>query len=184
MGQQDDGGPGFRADALLVRARRVAGLSQRELAAVVGIPPSTLASIESGARRPGVELLDRLLRASGLRLAVVDADGAELAPFPDNTIRDNAGRRFPAHLEVLPPHRIPPKRVASPRYDRGPARGWYHLRTGAAGNEFDAAGTDHPTDAEVEFARQKTLFGRSPSWPRRAAAIREVWGTPAERDSD
>jgi HTH-type transcriptional regulator/antitoxin HipB len=174
----------FRADALLARARRLAGMSQRELAAAVAVAPSTVAGVESGARRPSLELLDRLLRATGMRLAVLDTDGAELAPFPADAIRDNAGRRFPTHLDVLPPQRIPSTRVASPRYDRAPAKGWYHLRTRATEASTEASGTDHPTVGEVEFARQQLLFGRSRSWPRRAAALRRAAGQRAEPHGD
>nr|WP_200961335.1 helix-turn-helix transcriptional regulator [Phycicoccus sp. Soil802] len=175
---------GFRADALLARARRHARMSQRELAVAVGVAPSTVAAIESGARHPSVELLDRLLRASGLRLAVVDADGVELAPFPDEAVRDNAGRRFPAHLDVLPPDRVPPTRVASPRYDRPPAKGWYRLRADAPREGAVGPRADHPTVAEVELARQKTLYGRSPTWPRREATLREAWGLAPGPDDD
>ena len=130
----------FRADALLVRARRFAGLSQRELARRTGVAKSTVASVESGARQPSLQLLDRLLCASGLRLAVVDAHGAALTPFPDDAIRDNGGRRFPAHLDVLPPGRIPPARIASPRYDRGSAKGWYHLQEDARSGVAETRG--------------------------------------------
>ena len=162
----------FRADALLVRARRFAGLSQRELARRTGVAKSTVASVESGARQPSLQLLDRLLCASGLRLAVVDAHGAALTPFPDDAIRDNGGRRFPAHLDVLPPGRIPPARIASPRYDRGSAKGWYHLQDDARSGVAETPSGEHPTLFEVEFDRQEMLYGRSATWPRRAAALR------------
>ena len=55
----------------LVQARRRAGLSQRALAAKVGMPQSTVARIESGAIDPRVSTLDTLLRACGDELRAV-----------------------------------------------------------------------------------------------------------------
>jgi transcriptional regulator with XRE-family HTH domain len=119
----------FDAGALLARARRLAGVSQRELAAAVGVAPSTVGGIESGSRRAGVELLDTLLRATGLRLAVLDSDGFEVSPVPVDAVRDGAGRRFPAHLDVLPRDRLASERMGSPRYDRASTAAGYRLRT-------------------------------------------------------
>jgi len=51
-------------------ARRRAGLSQAGLAEKAGVPKSTVGRIESGARTPSVELVERLVRAAGLELAV------------------------------------------------------------------------------------------------------------------
>ena len=53
----------MRAADLLKRARSDAGLTQRELAARVGVPQSAVARIESGAADVRVGTLDRLLRA-------------------------------------------------------------------------------------------------------------------------
>jgi transcriptional regulator with XRE-family HTH domain len=51
------------AAVTLRRARRRAGLSQRELAAEAGTPQPTIARIERGHEVPRVDTLDRLLRA-------------------------------------------------------------------------------------------------------------------------
>lgn len=51
-------------------ARRRAGLTQRNLAGLVGVSQPTVARIESGATQPTVELVDRLIRACGLELRV------------------------------------------------------------------------------------------------------------------
>jgi transcriptional regulator with XRE-family HTH domain len=51
-------------------ARRRAGLTQAALAERAGVPNSTVGRIESGARTPSVELVDRLVRAAGLELTV------------------------------------------------------------------------------------------------------------------
>ena len=56
------------------RAREVAGLTQAELARKMGTTQSAIAAIESGARTPTVELLERLARACGQRLTIsIDA---------------------------------------------------------------------------------------------------------------
>lgn len=52
------------------RARETAGLTQTELARRMGTTQSAIAAIESGARTPTVELLDRLARACGGRLTI------------------------------------------------------------------------------------------------------------------
>jgi ribosome-binding protein aMBF1 (putative translation factor) len=52
------------------RARETAGLTQAELARKMGTTQSAIASIESGARTPTVELLERLARACGQRLTI------------------------------------------------------------------------------------------------------------------
>jgi ribosome-binding protein aMBF1 (putative translation factor) len=56
------------------RARTAAGLTQTELARKMGTTQSAIAAIESGARTPTVDLLDRLARACGQRLTIsIDA---------------------------------------------------------------------------------------------------------------
>jgi ribosome-binding protein aMBF1 (putative translation factor) len=55
-------------------AREVAGLFQAELARKMGTTQSAIAAIESGARTPTVEVLERLARACGQRLTIsIDA---------------------------------------------------------------------------------------------------------------
>ena len=51
-------------------ARRRAGLSQAELAQRAGVPKSTVGRIESGARMPSTEMVERLVRAAGLEVSV------------------------------------------------------------------------------------------------------------------
>jgi transcriptional regulator with XRE-family HTH domain len=52
----------------IVRAR--SGMSQRELADAAGVPQSTIARIESGARQPSLPLLTRILAAADLELRI------------------------------------------------------------------------------------------------------------------
>jgi transcriptional regulator with XRE-family HTH domain len=57
--------------ASIVReARRRAGLTQAELADRAGVPKSTVGRIESGARTPSTDLVERLVRAAGLEVTV------------------------------------------------------------------------------------------------------------------
>lgn len=56
------------------RARETAGLTQSKLARRMGTTQSAIAAIESGARTPTVDLLERLARACGARLTIsIDA---------------------------------------------------------------------------------------------------------------
>lgn len=57
--------------ANLVReARRRAGLTQGELAERAGVPKSTVGRVESGARVPSSEMVERLVGAAGFRVSV------------------------------------------------------------------------------------------------------------------
>lgn len=57
-------------EELLVRARRAAGLSQHELAALAGTSRPTLSAYENGRKSPTLETAERLLRAAGFELAI------------------------------------------------------------------------------------------------------------------
>jgi transcriptional regulator with XRE-family HTH domain len=86
--------------ALLRVVRRLRSISQRELAALAGVPPSTIDRVEAGRSDPRVQTLAKILEAVGLELGVqvggrfveVDADREQLV--------DGAGRHFPPHWEV------------------------------------------------------------------------------------
>lgn len=150
---------------LVVRARRVADLSQRDLAARVGVAASTVSRIESGQIVPDVRLFRHIVEVAGLRLAVVDVDGREVVPMSDDVVRDNQGRRFPAHLDVAPPDEVPYERWAYPRYDRPAARGWYHLRAARdrdAAQKVSGRPDDHPTEGELE-TRARLIAGPQPA---------------------
>lgn len=71
---------GSAAYAICLLARREAGLSQRALAAVTGVSPSTIARIERGRMEPTVALLTRLVEACGLELRLSLAPAASGAP--------------------------------------------------------------------------------------------------------
>ncbi|MFF0718844.1 GNAT family N-acetyltransferase [Micromonospora sp. NPDC003816] len=96
--------------AMLRALRRRADLSQRELAALSGVPQSTVARIESGrGADPRFRTVQRLVRAAGGTVGLV-AGGALTAGdalaagagevASDDGWRDAAGRRYPAHLDA------------------------------------------------------------------------------------
>ena len=176
---------GFEAGRLLMRARRSADLSQRELALLASVPQASIAALEAGTRSVRLDVFARLLAAAGARLAVLGPNGEELVPFAEDTVRDNGGRRFPAHLDVRPPDDVPVERICSPRYDRADAKGWYHHRERR--DEVRAAGdapVSHPGAAELEYRRLERLHGRAAWWPHRAAELRERLGLPGDDGPD
>jgi transcriptional regulator with XRE-family HTH domain len=107
---------------LLRSLRRQADLSQRQLAELAGVPPSTVARIESGvAQDPRFRTLERLVQAVGATFVVGAAVSAGMRPGGRERARqdpagggvsteagppeapelvDAAGRRYPAHLDV------------------------------------------------------------------------------------
>jgi HTH-type transcriptional regulator/antitoxin HipB len=161
----DDLGDADAVGRLVIRARRRADVSQRELAALVSVAPATIARIETGRGLPSLPVLSRILGIGGLRLVAIAPDGAPATPVPRAGVRDNGGRRFPAHLDVDPPDRLPREAIDRPRYDRPPARGWYHLRP-ERDRLIDGRATkerpqDHPTEDELAL-RKRLMRGRQP----------------------
>lgn len=163
----------FPVDRYVVRVRRMADLSQRDLAAALGLSKTSVSRIESARRDTTVATFAGILALADLRLAVVDQNGDEVDPVAEDTVRDNAGRRFPAHLDVDPPDVVPPLRRLMPRHDRPPARGWYRLRD-ERDRLRELCGTpgDHPTSEELrERGRQVAQ--------QRVAAARTRWSALA-----
>lgn len=84
------------------RLRRIADLSQRELARRAGVSQSTVARIEAGTVLPTLTMLDRLLAVANLELAIVDHDYRLVLPMLDrDDMRDGAERRYPSHLDTI-----------------------------------------------------------------------------------
>jgi transcriptional regulator with XRE-family HTH domain len=93
---------GYPISGLLRRARRIAQLSQRELARRAGLSASTVTRVESGAIVPTLAAFERMLAVAGLRLVVVDDEGHVVTPMreiPDT--RNGGGSRYPSHLDVI-----------------------------------------------------------------------------------
>ena len=80
---------------LLREARKRAGLTQAELAARAGVPQSTVGRIETGARVPSTELLERLIRAAGfeIRAALGEPDPGTDSLF-ERTLRRSPRERL------------------------------------------------------------------------------------------
>jgi len=93
---------GFPVAGIVRRVRRIADLSQRQLAKATGTSPSTVGRMEAGALVPAIRLLERVLGVAGLRLVVVDQGGRVVRPMADwDNTRDGAGRRYPSHLDTI-----------------------------------------------------------------------------------
>ena len=69
------------------RARLRAGLTQHALAARAGTSQATISAYESGRKRPSLETLDRILGATGARLAVVPSQREVREPTPRDLAR-------------------------------------------------------------------------------------------------
>ncbi|HET8926567.1 MAG TPA: helix-turn-helix transcriptional regulator [Microbacterium sp.] len=120
-------GDALRIDAsgYVRRARRLADLSQRELAAAMGLNQSQIARIEGG-REVSLPTFERILAIAGLRLAVIDESGSQIAPMPADVLRDRVGRRRPAHLDVHTLPELPTMRMLF--REAVPPDVWHHLR--------------------------------------------------------
>lgn len=86
---------------LLRRIRRILDVSQRGLAAVLGVSQSVVARWETGRTSPRASVLLHLLKLAGLRARVHDEEsGEQVDPMRDDGARDRGGRRFPAHVDL------------------------------------------------------------------------------------
>ncbi len=74
------------ASAVVREIRRRAGLSQRALGTMAGVPQPTIAEIKAGRREPSVTLLGRLAEATGHELTL------ELQPLPPRGAVSTANR--------------------------------------------------------------------------------------------
>ena len=96
LGPFEGGTPG-----LVRRIRRILDVSQRGLAALIGVSQSVVARWETGRTSPRVSAVQQLMRLAGLRGAVQDVEtGEEVEPMRDDGARDRRGRRFPAHVDL------------------------------------------------------------------------------------
>jgi predicted nucleotidyltransferase/DNA-binding XRE family transcriptional regulator len=84
------------AAELLREARQRAGLSQRELAARAAVAQSVISAYESGRRRPALETLQRLIRATGTHMIVGLLPDSGRAPFSGEL-----GRRVRRHRDDI-----------------------------------------------------------------------------------
>jgi transcriptional regulator with XRE-family HTH domain len=90
----------FDLPGALRRIRRIADLSQRDLATKARLSASAIGHAETGRRDLPVRVLSAVAALAGLRLALLDADGTEVPGMGEDGVTDGAGRRFPAHLDT------------------------------------------------------------------------------------
>jgi transcriptional regulator with XRE-family HTH domain len=87
---------------LIRKARRIADLSQRELARRARISSTTVGRVEAGTLVPSLQTLEQMLNAARLLLVVVDADGRVVRPMQIwQDVFDGADRLYPAHLDTI-----------------------------------------------------------------------------------
>lgn len=156
------------------RLRRTNDLSQRDLACLVGIDQSQIARIEASHRAIDVQLFAQILEVGGMRLTIVDSHGVEIAPVGQDVLRDNAGRRMPAHLDVLDPGELPYFALRGPRYDRAKPGARYHHRRARDQRRTEVGARpsdDQPTRSEIAEAERARRTARLVAARRRASAL-------------
>ena len=83
------------------RVRRILDVSQRGLAALLGVSQSVVARWETGRTSPRVSVLERLLRLAGLVATIHHREtGEEVRPMRADGVRTRGGSRFPAHVDL------------------------------------------------------------------------------------
>ena len=101
-GQTNDDVDDLPVAGFVRRVRRIADLSQRQLAEVAGVSHSAVSKVESGAQAPSLRVFLRILAVAGLRVVVVDSDRRIVLPMAEwGDTRDGAERQYPAHLDTI-----------------------------------------------------------------------------------
>jgi transcriptional regulator with XRE-family HTH domain len=174
----------FDLSGVLRRIRRLADLSQRELAERCGLSQSAVAQAESGRRDLAVGALVEAAAVAGLRLAVVDEEDHEVRPMAADTVRDGGSRRFPAHLDtrrsddrlgLYEPRRDRPETAFTVVRDRE-ARDRARQRNGTPGDHHRRVDGDTPWERKA--ARRRELLDRSAEERRRRFLAGELRDRP------
>ena len=96
MGPFDGGVPGF-----VRRVRRILDVSQRGLAAILGVSQSVVARWETDRTSPRASMVQTLLRLAGIRLELRDEESGEVVePMRADGARNRGGSRYPAHVDL------------------------------------------------------------------------------------
>ncbi|RYB96154.1 XRE family transcriptional regulator [Nocardioides glacieisoli] len=96
------------------RIRRILDVSQRGLAALLGVSQSVVARWETGRTSPRMSVVERLLRMAGLRMDFHDEDtGQEVGPMRADGARTHGGSRYPAHTDLTVTGWWVPRRLRS-----------------------------------------------------------------------
>jgi transcriptional regulator with XRE-family HTH domain len=155
---------GFDLCGALRRIRRIADLSQRELASAAGLSASAVAHAEAGTRDLPARALARAAEVAGLRLALLDAGGREVVGMDPDVVRDRAGRLFPAHLDTrygdedwwYTPHRYDREQPWY-TFDRARwIRDWHRARDGTP--------DDHQLPQPGDSPKARALARRDARW--------------------
>ncbi|RYB90221.1 XRE family transcriptional regulator [Nocardioides glacieisoli] len=136
------------------RIRRILDVSQRGLAALLGVSQSVVARWETARTSPRMSVMERLLRMARLRMDFHDEDtGQEVGPMRADGARKHGGSRYPAHTDLT-------------------ATGWWVPRRLRAMTSIEAfRARDHSKRVGDPAIRYRV----SPFWKR---ILRETWGTP------
>lgn len=152
---------------MIRRVRRVCDLSQRDLAARMGVSKSTVNRWESEDGEPSLSQLQQLLALAGWSLSIGpdprENNGVEPSPMRADAARDLQGRRYPAHLDVIGFDSWEVFRVRNPRsgpWRRSPRRETRDEQRRISGVVPD----DHANDFELA---QETRARREPEIRRR-----------------
>lgn len=182
----------FDLSGALRRIRRLADLSQRELAALIDSSKSAVAAAETGGAGLDVRLLVRAASLAQLRLALLDGEGREVPGMAAGAVRDMARRRFPAHLDTR--HSDEGWWHDDHRYSR--PRPWYtftrdrtwrdrvRTRTGVPDDHLLPQAGDSPDDrarARRSAARARRVRSTEDAWHRRLERRRTA-GEPLRDD--
>lgn len=149
---------------LIRRLRRELDLSQRDLAARLGVSQASIARWETGESEPSLSNFQLLLNIAGWGLAVTDETGTAVEPMADDACRDRGHRRFPVHLDV-------DDAVDPITWERRPrARRRHHRDTARARQQKrrEPAQRDHPTWEELLTARADARARRMEAAAERA----------------
>jgi transcriptional regulator with XRE-family HTH domain len=82
-------------------ARSRDGRSQRDLSVAAGVARSVIGRLEAGQLPASVGMLVGLLHGLGFALEVVAPTSVDAGDLWRSELRDDAGRRFPAHVEAV-----------------------------------------------------------------------------------
>lgn len=153
----------------LRRARRIADLSQRDMAERIGVGAGTIARAETDGAAVSLAVVEAILAQAGLRIVVVDAHHHPVMPMRADAARNHGGRRYPAHLDAwIPTPSDEP--LGGWRHDRPKPRltfqqrFWRDRRRGRR----TILPRDHSAEIDLRLARH--LRRRRPTeWMRRVA---------------
>lgn len=156
------------------RARRIADLSQRDLAARLGVGVGTVARAESANGNIVLPVLVAILAQAGLRLMVVDEAGRPVEPMNPAAARDNSGRRYPAHLDARMPSNQYVNSLEAQSRKRPERRLNYALREGRDyWRSRVEPPADHPTSKDIVDETQRRREARLRQRPQVARVEQE-----------